>query len=69
MQYKVEEVEGEKDRNIVIRLIGNDVSFVATRGGVDIYIDEKTADSIAFHIQSIIQDRDLREKIKKGLTI
>jgi hypothetical protein len=62
MTYQVEEVPNEKDKNIVIRLRGEDVSFQASAYGVSVYLDEKTADSIAFHIQSIIQDRARQKK-------
>ena len=57
MTYQVEEVEHERDKNIVIRLKGEDASFQASAYGVSIYLDEKTADSISFHINTIIADR------------
>lgn len=57
MKYSVDEVKNEPDKNIVIKLKGEDISFIATSYSVSIYIDEKTADSIAFHLQAILEDR------------
>jgi hypothetical protein len=50
------------NQDIQIRLSGDDIKFVVTEYSVAIFIDEKTADSIAFHIQSIIQDRARQKK-------
>jgi len=63
--YQVDEVPMESDKNIAIRISGEDLSFVATQYSVDVYINEKVADSIAFHIQSIIQDRSIRYSEKE----
>lgn len=57
MTYSVEEVKDEPDKRIAIRLKGDDISFIASSYSLSIYIDEKTADSIAFHIQAILEDR------------
>ena len=62
MKLKVDEVEGEKDKNIAIRVSGEDIKFIASEYSCSVYIDEKNAESLAFHIQSIIQDRDIRSK-------
>lgn len=64
-RYEVEEVQHETDKNIVIKLRGENICYTAMNGFIAVYLDEKTADSIAFHIQSIIQDRSVRyaEKI------
>ena len=62
MTYIVEEVDGETSgKNIAIRLRGDDISFIACSSTLSVYIDEKTADSIAFHIQAILQDRERRK--------
>lgn len=65
MKYRVDEVENTSDKNIIIRISGEDISFTATNYGVSIYLDEKTADSIAFNIQTILQDRE-RKKSEKN---
>ena len=57
MTYQVEEVEHEKERNIVIRLKGEDASFQASAYRVSIYLTEDVADKIAFHIRAIVEDR------------
>ncbi len=62
MEYSVDEVEGEKKHPIVIRLSGEDVSFIVQKNQISIYLDEKTAESIAFHISSLLQDRERRGK-------
>lgn len=61
MKYQVDEIEGEKLNPIVIRLYGEDINYIAMNGKLDVYLDEKTADSISFHIQSILQDRERRK--------
>lgn len=63
MTYQVEEVEHEKERNIVIRLKGEDASFQASAYGVSIYLTEDVADKISFQINCIIQDRDRRKHL------
>ncbi len=60
--YSVEEVEGEPNKNIAIRLAGEDISFQASGWSVSIYISEDIADKIAFQIQSILQDRERRKE-------
>lgn len=62
MKYFVDEVQGE-DGKIAIGLKGEGISFMATGYAVTIYVDEKTADSIAFHIGSILQDRERRKDL------
>jgi hypothetical protein len=57
MKYSVDEVKEEKDKNIVIRLSGDDLSYLVQNGKLSIYLDEKIADSIAWHIQTILEDR------------
>lgn len=63
--YSVEEVEGEADKNIVIRLRGDDITFNATGYSLYVYLNEDIADKIAFQINAIIEDRSRRyaEKI------
>lgn len=63
--YSVDEVPNESDKNIVIRLRGENISYMAQNGTLSIYLNEKTADSIAFHIQAIIEDRSRRYTEKK----
>ena len=68
MTYQVEEVENEKDKNIVIRLRGEDISYLAQNGNISIYLDEETANHIAWHIQTICEDRQrTKEKQNKSL--
>ena len=62
MKYIIEEVKGEPDKNIVMRFRGDDIVFVATANNISLYIDERTADSIAFHLQTIIEDRKRQKK-------
>jgi len=63
--YSVEEVISEQDKNIVIRLKGEGISFIAQNGMVSIYLDEKTADSVGFHLLTIIEDRSRRKELTK----
>ena len=65
MTYQVEEVEHKKERNIVIRLKGEDVSFQASAYGVSVYLDEKTAGSIWFHLGVILQEREKKKRAKE----
>mgnify|MGYP001473361769 CR=1 FL=1 len=66
MTYQVEEVEHERDKNIVIRLKGEDASFQASAYGVSIYLTEDIADKIAFHIRAIIEDRFRAKEIQNN---
>jgi len=52
------------DKNIQIRLSGEDIKFIATEYSVSIFIDEDLADRLAFHIGAVLQDI----KLKKLLT-
>jgi len=63
--YSVDEVPNESYKNIVIRLKGSDISFVATGESISIYLDEDIADKIAFQINAIIEDRSRRYAEKK----
>ena len=63
--YSVEEVPNETDKNIVIRLKGDGISYMAQNGSVSIYLDEKTADSVGFHLLTIIEDRQRRKDLTK----
>lgn len=65
MKLRVDEIENEPDKNICIRLSGEDISFTATNYSVSVYIDEDCADKIAFQLQSILQDREQRKELTK----
>lgn len=62
MNIKVEEVEKEKENNIVLRISGFDIQFFANPYGVSIYFNEDIADKIAFQISSLLQDIERRKK-------
>jgi hypothetical protein len=66
MKYSVEDLEkgvGKDNlQNIQIRLSGDDIKFVVTEYSVSLFIDENTADSLQFHISTIIQDRERRKE-------
>jgi hypothetical protein len=62
--YSVEEVPNEQDKNIVIRLKGEGISYMAQNGTLSVYLDEKTADSVGFHLLTIIEDRQRRKEVK-----
>ena len=61
MKYSVDEVIGDKDKNIAIRLSGEDIVFQASNYSLSVYLDKETADKIAFQIQSLLQDMDYRK--------
>lgn len=68
MKLLVDEVEGvgiTGDKNICVRLSGEDIKFVATEYSISLFVDEDIADKIAFQINAIIEDRSRRyaEKI------
>lgn len=65
MKIQIDEVEGEKDKNIAIRLSGEDIKFLASEYSCSIYVDEDMADSICFHLGSILQDRERRKLLTK----
>ena len=62
MKLSVDEVDTPNKNNIAIRFAGNGVNFQASDYGISVYIDEQTADSVAFHLQSILQDRERKRK-------
>jgi hypothetical protein len=64
MKYSVDEVK-DLTGNIIIRIKGKDTSFVAMENSISIYLDEKTASSIAWHINTIIEDRERNKKTSK----
>ncbi len=63
MKIQIDEVEGEKDKNIAIRLSGGDIKFLASEYSCSIYIDEDIADSLVFHLGTILQDRERRKDL------
>lgn len=60
IKFEVEEVPGENIN--VIRFKGNDLRYIVLNGVISVYLDDETCDSIAFQIQSLLQDKDLRKK-------
>ena len=58
----VDEVPEWKEDNICIRIVGTDVKFQSSNYGISIFIDEEEADKIAFQLNSILQDRERKEK-------
>ena len=52
-------------KNILVRLSGEDISFITMQGSLSFYLDEKTADSLSFHLGTILMDREHRKEIKK----
>ncbi|MCK9370575.1 hypothetical protein M0R04_11755 [Candidatus Dojkabacteria bacterium] len=63
MKSSVDEVPYEKDKNIAIRFAGEDISFQASSWSVSVYINEEVADSLIFHLSTILQDRERRKEI------
>jgi len=63
---KIEEVE---QKDIVMRFDGNDARFMASEGKVSIYITESMADSIAFHLNTILQDRERSREVRGGQNV
>ena len=67
MKITVDEVEGKgvgenNDKNIQIRISGEDIKFIATEYSLSIFIDEKEGDKLAFEINCILQEIE-RKKI------
>mgnify|MGYP001564363646 CR=1 FL=1 len=63
----VDAIEGKgvgqnNDKNIQIRISGEDIKFIATEYSVSIFLNEDEADKIAFHLSTILQDRDYSKK-------
>ncbi len=61
MKITVDEVEGKgvgenNDKNIQLRLSGEDIKFFATEYSVNFFLDEKTADELSFKIGSVLQE-------------
>ena len=48
------------DKNIAIRLSGEDISFQANEYSVSVYITEEQADKISYKLQEILKDRHYR---------
>ena len=48
------------DKNIAIRLSGEDISFQASGYSVSVYITEEQADKISYKLQEILKDRHYR---------
>ncbi len=64
MKLIIDEVEGEKDKNILIRLSGEDIKFLVSEYSCSVYINEDMADSLVFHLGTILQDRERQRKAK-----
>jgi hypothetical protein len=62
VNLKVSDAELDNTNKICINLKG--VKFMATDYSLTLYLDDEIADSLAFQIQSLIQDHDFR---KNGL--
>lgn len=60
---KVEEVDGL----VSITFSDGDLQYIASPRGVTVYFNEKQADSIAFHLNTILQDRERSRDGKAGL--
>lgn len=53
------------NQDIQIRLSGDDIKFVVTEYSVSLFIDEDCADSLQFHLSTILQNRERKKEIKK----
>lgn len=60
MKVEIDELEG-CTKNICITLSGDDLIFTVTPRMIAISLDEKTADRISFHLQSILLDRSWKK--------
>ncbi len=67
MKLIVDEIPLEKKNNILVRLQleEDDLTFIITRNDISFSIDEKTADSLSFHLNTIIEDREHRKESQK----
>ena len=54
------DINDSEDKNIAIRLSGEDISFQASGYSVHIYITEEQADKISYKLQEILKDRHYR---------
>ena len=54
------DINDSEDKNIAIRLSGEDISFQASGYSVNIYITEEQADKISYKLQEILKDRHYR---------
>ena len=54
------DINNLKDKNIAIRLSGEDISFQANEYSVSVYITEEQADKISYKLQEILKDRHYR---------
>ena len=62
----VDAIEGKgvglnNDKKIQIRLSGDDIKFIATEYSLSIFIDEDLADKLAFQIQSLLQEIEIKK--------
>ena len=51
----------KRNQNIQIRLSGDDIKFIATEYSLSIFIDEDLADKLAFQIQSLLQEIEIKK--------
>ena len=67
MKLIIDKIPLENKNNILVRLQleEDDPTFIATRNGISFTIDERTADSLQFHLSTIIQDRERRKESKE----
>lgn len=65
MKIIVDEVDFENDKNICIRFSGEDIKFIVTEYSVAVYINNEIADSLQFHLGSILQDRERKISLDK----
>ena len=57
--------ELEKKKNILVRLSGNDIKFIATEYSLSFYLDNNLADKLAFQLTAILEDRYRRKELTK----
>ena len=64
----VDEVEGggigiNRDKDIQIRLSGENIKFLATEYSISIFVSEDEGDKLAFHINSLLQERNRKKDL------
>ncbi len=66
MKITIDQIEekgvGENnDKNIQIRISGEDIKFIATEYSLSVFIDEDEADKLSFQIGSVLQEIERRK--------
>ncbi len=63
MRYiEISEIPEWDKENICIKVSGLDLKFQASNYSLSLFIDEDEADKIAFQLNAILQDRDIKKK-------